>query len=83
MIKDRVIKSDAEWKSILPPRVYRVTRRKGTEPVFSGKYHNFNGKRIYACAHCGNELFSFSAKYDSGIGWHGLYALISERSVRT
>jgi peptide-methionine (R)-S-oxide reductase len=83
MSEDRVIKSDAEWKRILPPEVYRVTRQNGTEPAFSGKYHNFKGKGIYVCANCGNELFSSKAKFDSGTGWPSFYAPISEKSVKT
>lgn len=83
MSEDRVIKSDAKWKRILPPDVYEVTRRKGTEPAFSGKYHNFKGRGMYACANCGNELFSSNTKYDSGTGWPSFYAPISEKSVST
>jgi peptide-methionine (R)-S-oxide reductase len=83
MDEDRIIKSDAEWKRILPPDVYNITRRNGTEPAFSGKYHDFKGKGIYVCANCGNEFFSSKAKYDSGTGWPSFYAPLSEKSVKT
>lgn len=83
MNEDRIIKSDSEWKRILPTDVYRVTRHNGTEPAFSGKYHDFKDKGIYACANCGNELFSSKAKFDSGTGWPSFYAAISEKSIKT
>jgi peptide-methionine (R)-S-oxide reductase len=81
--EDRVIKSDEEWKKILPPEVYRVTRAKGTEPPFTGKYHNFKGKGIYTCANCDNDLFSSETKFDSGTGWPSFWSPISEKSVKT
>ena len=83
MDDDRIIKSDAEWRRILPADVYEITRQNGTEPAFSGKYHDFKGKGIYSCANCGNELFSSKAKFDSGTGWPSFYAPISEKSVKT
>ena len=46
MDDDRVVKSDAEWKRILPPDVYRVTRQNGTEPAFTGKYHDFKERDL-------------------------------------
>ena len=83
MNEDIVIKSDAEWRRILPTEVYRVTRKNGTEQAFSGKYHDFKSKGIYVCANCGGELFSSRAKYDSGTGWPSFHAPISEKSVKT
>jgi peptide-methionine (R)-S-oxide reductase len=83
MDDDRVVKSDSEWKRILPSDVYRVTRQNGTEPAFTGKYHAFKEKGIYVCANCGNELFSSRAKFDSGTGWPSFYAPVSEKSVKT
>ena len=83
MDEDRVVKSDAEWKRILPAEVYSITRQDATEPPFSGKYHNYKGRGIYVCANCGNELFASRTKYDSGTGWPSFYAPLSEKSVKT
>jgi peptide-methionine (R)-S-oxide reductase len=67
--KHKVKKSDAEWREILTPEQYHVTREKGTEPAFTGAYHDAKQKGIYRCVCCGAELFDSEAKYDSGTGW--------------
>ena len=83
MDEDRVLKSEAEWKRILPPAVFRVTRQNGTEPPFTGMYHDFKEKGIYVCANCGNELFGSKSKFNSGTGWPNFYAPVSEKSLKT
>ena len=80
---DKVIKSDEEWKRILTPEQFEVTRRRGTERPFTGKYWNFKGKGIYRCVCCGNELFSSDTKFDSGTGWPSFWAPVSGESVTT
>ncbi|MGB2799349.1 MAG: peptide-methionine (R)-S-oxide reductase MsrB [Dehalococcoidia bacterium] len=80
---DRVVKSDEEWRQLLTPEQYEVTRGKGTEPPFTGKYHDFKGNGVYNCVCCGNELFSSKTKYDSGTGWPSFWAPISEHAVET
>ena len=80
---DRVVKSDEEWRQLLTPEQYEVARGKGTEPPFTGKYHDFKGNGIYNCVCCGNELFSSKTKYDSGTGWPSFWAPISEHAVET
>lgn len=77
----KVIKSDAEWRKRLTPEQYEVTRKKGTESPFSGRYYNRKEKGIYRCVCCGNTLFSSEAKYDSGTGWPSFYSPCSEESV--
>ena len=80
-IVEKIVKSDEEWKRQLSPQQYEVTRRKGTEPPFTGKYHDFKGKGIYRCVCCGNELFDSTTKYDSGTGWPSFWAPISEENI--
>lgn len=53
----------------LPPELFRVARRGGTEAPFTGKYMDNYEKGMYSCAICGTELFSSDTKFDSGTGW--------------
>ena len=82
-VSEKVTKSDDEWRRILTPEQFKITRRKGTEPPFSGEYNNFKGKGIYHCVGCDNELFSSATKFDSGTGWPSFWEPISERSIMT
>jgi len=79
----KIIKSDVEWKALLTPEQYKITRKKGTEPAFSGKYNEFKETGIFKCVCCGNELFSSKTKFDSGSGWPSFWAPISEKNVKT
>ena len=60
---------DEVWKKKLTPEQYRIMRQKGTEAPFTGEYVHTNEKGMYACAACGNQLFSSDTKFDSGTGW--------------
>jgi peptide-methionine (R)-S-oxide reductase len=61
--------SEDEWRSRLTNEQYRVLRKAGTEPAFTGEYVDCHTDGIYRCAACGAELFSSDAKFDSGSGW--------------
>lgn len=61
--------SDINWKEKLDPKTYHITREKGTEAPFSGKYWNEHVSGMYQCSNCGIELFSSETKFDSGTGW--------------
>ena len=78
---EKIEKSDSEWRKQLTPEQYRITRQKGTEPAFSGKYYYFKGDGTYRCVACGNELFGSDTKYESGSGWPSFWAPISEEKI--
>ena len=80
---DKIQKSDAEWRSQLSDEQYHVTRQRGTERAFTGKYDKSKDRGVYTCVCCGQELFSSDAKYDSGTGWPSFYAPFSKDSVAT
>jgi peptide-methionine (R)-S-oxide reductase len=78
---DKVVKSDEEWRKILSPEQYEITRKKGTERAFTGQYWDFHDQGVYLCVCCGNELFSSATKFDSGCGWPSFYAPQHESRV--
>ncbi len=67
--KNKISKTDAQWKTELTPEQYQVLRNKGTEASFSGKYWNHFEKGYYACVACKNPLFTSDAKFNSECGW--------------
>jgi peptide-methionine (R)-S-oxide reductase len=83
VMSDKVMKSDEEWKEQLSPEQFAVTRKKGTEPAFTGKYHDNHEKGIYRCVCCGTALFSSDTKFDSGTGWPSFWEPIAEENVQT
>ena len=78
---DKIKKSDAEWQEVLTPEQFHVTREAGTEPAFTGKYYKTKDPGMYACACCGQPLFSSETKYESGSGWPSFYKPASEGAV--
>ncbi len=73
--------SDEEWKKVLSPEVYEISRNKATERPFTGKYWDYFGKGTYFCAACGNPLFKAEGKFASTCGWPSFFEQIHERSV--
>jgi len=74
-------KNDQEWKNTLTPEQFDVTRQKGTEQAFAGKYNDFKGDGLYKCVCCGNELFDSKTKYDSGSGWPSFFDTVSQNNI--
>lgn len=77
------MKTDEEYRRDLTPEQYQVTRRKGTEPAFSGKYWDHHEHGMYKCVCCGSPLFQSETKYDSGTGWPSFYQPVTPESVKT
>lgn len=80
-MKDKIQKSDEQWRKELTPEQYRILREKGTERAFTGEYYHNKEKGIYLCAGCGNELFSSETKYESGSGWPSYWQPVDKTAV--
>ncbi|MCG9131050.1 peptide-methionine (R)-S-oxide reductase MsrB [Candidatus Poribacteria bacterium] len=81
MSAEKVIKSEKEWKEQLTPEEFKVTRKKGTERAFTGKYHDCKEQGMYHCICCNSPLFSSETKFDSGTGWPSFWEAVSSESV--
>jgi peptide-methionine (R)-S-oxide reductase len=78
----KIQKSKIEWKKQLAPLQYDVTRRAATEFPFSGALYNQHDAGLYRCFDCGNALFDWKAKFESGTGWPSFWEPIARENVR-
>ena len=64
---EKVELSDEEWKKKLTDMEYKVLRLKHTEPGDNRGYSKqYPKKGYFVCKACGNPLYSYAAKFDSG-----------------
>jgi len=80
---EKVYKTDAQWKKILTPEQYRVTRMQGTELPFIEQcpLPKKGEEGIYRCVCCGTDLFKVETKFESGTGWPSFWEPVSELNV--
>jgi peptide-methionine (R)-S-oxide reductase len=83
IMTNKVTKTEAEWKELLTPEQFQVTRRKGTERAFTGEYHKTKDAGVYQCVCCGNDLFKSQTKFDSGTGWPSFWEPVAKDNIRT
>ena len=81
-MKEKITKTDDEWKKELNSDEYEVCRMKGTERAFTGMYWDCKENGIYKCRGCGIKLFSSNTKFDSGTGWPSFFEPYNSDSVR-
>jgi peptide-methionine (R)-S-oxide reductase len=79
----KVVKTDDEWKRLLPPASYRVLRHEDTERAFSSDMHANHLQGIYHCAGCDLPLFSSEHKFDSNTGWPSFWQPIDPKVIGT
>jgi len=80
-MKDKISKSEDEWRKQLTPGQFAITREKATERAFTGAYYECKEAGTYRCVCCDAPLFSSDAKYDSGSGWPSFFEPIEEDAV--
>jgi len=76
-----ISKSDEEWRQLLTENQFRITRKKATEPAFTGQYHDCKEPGVYLCICCGTPLFDSGHKFDSGTGWPSFNQPIDEKNI--
>ena len=79
---DKKISTAEDLRSRLTPEQFHITQEKGTEPAFTGKYHDCKAPGMYSCICCGTELFDSDAKFDSGSGWPSFFAAVDPARIR-
>jgi peptide-methionine (R)-S-oxide reductase len=78
----RVVKTDEEWRKQLTEEQYRVSRRKGTEPAFTGEYCHAHDAGRYKCVCCGTPLFDSTIKFESKSGWPSFTKPVAENVIK-
>ena len=82
-MSEKMVKTEREWRELLTPEQFHVTREKGTEHAFTGTHWDNHEKGVYRCACCGTELFSSEHKFDSGTGWPSFWQPVQQENVAT
>ena len=78
----RIEKSEEEWKKMLTPEQFQITRLKGTERAFSGEYCEAHTPGLYACVCCDTLLFDSTVKFESGTGWPSFTQAVKENVIK-
>lgn len=77
----KVQKTASEWKALLTPEQFRITRQKGTERPHSGALCSAFDEGLYSCICCNTLLFDAAIKFDSSSGWPSFTQPIKENAI--
>ena len=78
----RVEKTEAEWLTILTPKQFKITRKKGTEVPHSGALCSSYEVGKYSCICCNTPLFDSTIKFESGTGWPSFTQPIKKNAIQ-
>lgn len=81
MAREKLILTEDEWRDRLSAEQFRVLRRAGTEPAFSGALTDTEEPGEYRCAGCDALLFTSATKFHSGCGWPSFWAPVDRDAV--
>jgi peptide-methionine (R)-S-oxide reductase len=78
----RIVKAESEWKKLLSPDAFEVTRHAATEYPYTNENPNAHERGIFRCICCDCALFNADTKFQSGTGWPSFWAPIAQENVR-
>ena len=78
----KTVMSEAEWRKLLSPEDFAVTRQAHTERSFTGRYWDNHKAGLYRCVCCATALFRSNEKFESGTGWPSFWAPIAKENVK-
>ena len=82
LAEKRIEKTEEDWKSILTPEQFRITRLKGTERAGSGELCNAYDEGKYSCICCDSLLFDSTIKFESNSGWPSFTDPITDNAIK-
>jgi peptide-methionine (R)-S-oxide reductase len=81
---EKIVKTDEDWRKILTPEQFEITRKGRTEAPFSKTCPIPPGGKsgFYQCVCCGTDLFRYETKFESGTGWPSFFEPVSELNIK-
>lgn len=77
-MKSKSTKSKKDWREALPEQAYKVLFEEATERAGTSPLNDEKRPGTFACAACGQALFTTDMKYDSGTGWPSFFETLPE-----
>nr|WP_310784884.1 peptide-methionine (R)-S-oxide reductase MsrB [Candidatus Palauibacter polyketidifaciens] len=71
-------KAKEEWRQKLPEQAYKVLFEEATERAGTSPLNDEKRPGTFACAACGEALFTTDMKYDSGTGWPSFFETLPD-----
>ncbi len=83
LAKATVRRSDEEWRRLLTPLQYQVSRQQGTERPFGEGYWDNHADGVYFSVCSDTPLFDSRDKFESGTGWPSFTRPIEDTFVES